>query len=274
VDDPNDLNILLMGKNGSNVDTIIFASLDSTTDTVTMISVPRDLYVDGRKINSVYASYGVNEQVAWVEDVVGYRIDHYVLVDMYVFRDIIDLMGGIDITLTEDLIDPTYKTCDDGVCSTLYYPAGDYHLNGTQALRVARSRHTTSDYSRAARQQIILEGVKAKVKTLGITDLAQLAAIVSTVVNSTETDISFDDALAYYLKYQGYDLNGGYVLSTANVLAALPVPVSYVTSHPVKTCVDESQPETCTESYVIDALAPINNDWGLIRAYVQSIMED
>lgn len=274
VDDPTHFNILVMGKHGSNVDTMIFVNINSDKREITMISVPRDLYFNGRKINGVYAQYGVEEQVSWVEEVVGQRIDNYILIDMYVFRDIIDLMGGVDVTLKEDLIDPTYKTCDDGVCSTLYYEAGEHHLDGTEALRVARSRHTTSDYSRAERQQLIIEGLKKEAMSLGIGDADTLMSILSTVIDSTETDISVDSALRYYFRYQNYELNDGYVISTANVLDAVPVPVSYVTSHPIQTCLDESKPQTCTDSYAIDTLMPTNGDWGLIRGYVEQILAE
>lgn len=266
-------NILVMGKHGSNVDTMIFTNVDSETREITMISIPRDLYFNGRKINGVYAQYGVEEQVSWVEEVVGQRIDNYILIDMYVFRDIIDLMGGVDVTLTEDLIDPTYKTCEGKVCSTLFYEAGTHHLDGTEALRIARSRHTTSDYSRAERQQLILEGIKEKAMSLGIGDSDTLMAILSTVIDSTETDISVDAALRYYFRYQNFTLNNGYVISTGNVLDAVPVPVGYVTSHPIKTCLDESKPETCTEGFAIDTLMPEGGDWGLIRGYVQQILD-
>lgn len=262
-----------MGKHGSNVDTLIFTNINSDAREITMISLPRDLYFNGRKINSVYATYGLEEQVRWVEDVVGYKIHNYILIDMYVFRDVIDLMGGVDVTLEEDLIDPTYKTCDDSGCSTLYYEAGTHHLNGTEALRIARSRHTTSDYSRAERQQLILEGIKKKAMSLGIGDADTLLSLIDTVLESTETDIQVDDAIRYYFRYQNFTLNKGYVISTANVLDAVPVPVSYVTSHPIKTCLDESKPETCTETYAIDTLMPENGNWQLIRDYVYSVLQ-
>ena len=79
---------------------------------------------------------------------------------------------------------------------------------------------------------------------------------------------------AYYFRYQNFTLNGGYVISSANVLSAVPVPVSYVTSHPIKSCLDESKPETCTDGYAIDTLSPIGGDWGLIRGYVEQILAD
>lgn len=273
VDDQDNLNVLLMGKNGSNVDTLIFAHVDFTDGKVVLISIPRDLYYKERKINSIYAEKGILAQVAAVEDVVGYKIRHYALVDMYVFRDIVDDLGGVDVTLKEDLIDPTYKVCDGDVCSTLYYTAGFHHLSGMEALRVARSRHTTSDYSRAERQQLILQGIQSKLRTLGLGDTGTLFDVFTTALGALETDVSLSQAMQYYLKYQGYEIDGGNVISSANVLQAVPVPVNYVTSHPIQVCDDGNEPETCKNGYAIDTLQPQNQNWNLIRWWVEEVVE-
>ena len=262
-----------MGKNGSNVDTMIFVHVDLTTQKITLLSLPRDLYYDGRKINATYAEKGIAAQVAAVENVLGYKVHHYALIDMYAFKDVIDLLGGVDVTLTEDLIDPTYKVCDGEVCSTLYYPAGTYHLNGTEALRVARSRHTTSDYSRAERQQLILTGLKNKAQSLGFGDAATFLSVVNTVLASLETDFDAGDVLQDYFRYQNFELDSGYVLSTGNVLGNLPVPVSYVTSHPITTCTNEADPSTCTTTYALDALQPKDGNWDAIKWYVREIFQ-
>ncbi len=272
-DPGDDLTVLLMGKNGSNVDTIMFAYVDVDSRKVTLVSVPRDLYVNGRKINSVYADYGVYEQVRWVEEVIGYKIDKFVLIDMLVFRDVVDAMGGVDIVLEEPLIDPTYKVCEDGVCSTLYYEEGEHHLDGTAALRVARSRYTSSDYARAARQQLILEGIQNKAQSLGLGDASTVMSLISTMIDSTDTDISLDEAIRYYFAYQSFWINRGYVLSSGNVLASVKVPVNYTTSLTVEECIDENNPSTCEETYAIYTLSPRDGDWDVIRWYVASLLE-
>ena len=274
VDDPDQLNILLMGKHGSNVDTLIFAHIDSETERVVLISIPRDLYYQEKKINSIYGERGIAAQVDAVEDVVGYKIHHYALVDMYIFRDIVDELGGIDVTLEEDLIDPTYKVCDGDVCSTLYYAAGTHHVTGTEALRIARSRHTTSDYSRAERQQLILKGIQAKVRELGALDAGTLLNLVGVILGALETDISFSEAAQYYFDHKDYAIEGGNVISTGNVLTAVPVPVDYVTSHPITICEDETRPESCHPGYAIDTLQPRDQDWDLIRWWVSGVLGD
>lgn len=270
---PSEFNVLIAGKHGSNVDTIMFANVDIDNHKISLLSIPRDLYYKGKKINSVYAEKGMTEFKNQLQEILGYKIHKYILVDMYAFRDIVDLIGGIDVTLEEDLIDPSYKACDNGVCSTLYYEAGTYHFNGTQALRVARSRHYSSDYSRAERQQLILEALKNEARELKLGDAGAIIGIIKTVLASTETDIDADEALLYYFRYQNFDLSRGNVLSTANVLEAIPVPVDYVTSRRITKCEDETKPETCKETYAIDTLSPREGNWDYIKWYVQSLLK-
>ncbi|MFA5854836.1 MAG: LCP family protein [Candidatus Gracilibacteria bacterium] len=277
-----DETILLMGRQGMNVDTIMLARVIPESGRVLLISIPRDLYVEGKKINSFYGEHDLQKQLSVVTDVTGVKIDHYVLVDLEAFRDIIDLLGGIDVTLTADLVDPTYKVCngeDEDDCSTLNYPAGTYHLNGTEALRVARSRHTTSDYDRAERQQIIISGVRDRLNDLSTVDIGKVFEIANTALSAVTTDLGFTDIMNRFFAYKGFGVEGKGVLSSGNVLAAVPVEVPYVTSRVEKGCEDESKPETCTEKYFIDTLQPRDTngdgagDFGTVRWYVQKALE-
>jgi len=264
------VNILICGKHGSNVDTIIFANVNPENKKVTLISLPRDLYYQERKINSVYYYYGMDEFIREVEDITGQQIDKYMLIDMYVFADIIDAMGGIDITLTEDLIDPSYTTYDNGIWSTLYYPAGDYHLNGTQTLRVARSRHYSSDYDRAERQQMILESIKDKGLSMGLSDTTALFEIVELVMDNTETDIGINEALMYYVQYKDYDISRGNVLSTGNILENQHVYVDYDTSAEEEVC-DEVSGECEVQNFVY-TLIPAGGNWDYIKWYFTQLL--
>lgn len=275
VDDPDVMNVLLMGKNGGNVDTMILVNINEQTRKITMISIPRDLYYKGAKINSVYARYGLLQQVRSLEDILGQKIHHYALIDMLVFRDVIDLLGGVTVTLERDLIDPSYRTCEGTVCTTLYYPAGTYHLDGTAALRVARSRKTTSDYDRAARQQLILGGLKEKAQSLGFGDADTLLALMQEVLDALETDIALDQALRYYFRYQNFELSSGHVISTGNILMSELMPVSTVTSAVIsETCSDPTIPETCVKQYGAYISSPRNGNWDLIPWYVGELLNE
>ncbi len=255
---------------------MIFAHIDNVNKEIYLVSIPRDLYVDGRKINSIYASYGMDELARQISKLVGYKIDKYALIDMYAFVDVIDLVGGIDVTLTSAVIDPSYKVFEDGKWGTLAYEAGDYHFNGTQALRIARSRHYSSDFDRAARQQVILGALKAKAQNLGFGDAATLASIIETVLGKLDTNIGVQEALSYYFRYQGFEIHSGYVLSGANVLVSsnYQVPDNATEEDKAKCLIANVKPEDValcskfTNSYI---LLPRNNNWDTIKWYFREV---
>lgn len=183
-----------------------------------MVSIPRDLYYNGRKINSVYALYGMEELKRALSFVTGYQIDKFILIDMYAFIEVIDLIGGIDVNLDQPVIDPTYKTFDGGKWGTLYYRAGDHHLSGKQALRLARTRHTSSDFARAERQQMIIQALQEKARNFGFGDADSLTRIAQQVLSKVETDVSLAEGISYYFRYQNFTVSRGHVLSSGNVL--------------------------------------------------------
>lgn len=220
--DDNSFNILIAGKHGSLIDTMIFAHVNEITREVSMISIPRDLFYDGRKINAYAFFYGMPEFKKVLSEISGYKLDKFILIDMYAFIDVINLIGGIDITLTKAVIDPTYRTVDNGVEGTLHYEPGNYHLSGVQALRLARTRHTSSDFARAERQQMILKSIQDKAKNLGFGDAKTIYEIVKAVLKQTETDISFDEAIAYFFRYQSYNIVSNDVISSGNILYSPP----------------------------------------------------
>ncbi|MFC1751497.1 LCP family protein [Pseudomonadota bacterium] len=197
---------------------MIFANINPAEGRVTLVSIPRDLQYNNRKINSIYALYGMEELKRALSFVTGYQVDKYVLIDMYAFIEVVDLIGGIDVHLDEPVIDPTYKTFDGGKWGTMYYRAGDHHLSGKQALRLARSRHTSSDFARAKRQHVLLESIRDQFEALGLKDAGKLKEMAGTVLDKTETDIGVAEAISYYFRYHNYEVSGGHVLSSGNVL--------------------------------------------------------
>ncbi len=247
------INFLITGKHGALTDTIILANVNEHAEKVTLISFPRDLYVEDQKINSTYYYKGMNSLIDQVESLSGLPIENYALIDMYAFIDVVDYLGGIDVTLEQDLIDPSYKTLDNGRWGTLFYPAGTHHLSGKQALRIARSRHFSSDFARAKRQHKILSAIKDKVQNISIFGVNKLFQISYTTLNKTETDLATRDALKYFLKYKDYEINSEYVLSTGNVLT------SGYTGGP-----------DCEEECGAYILKPKDDDWQLIRSFVHN----
>lgn len=274
-----ELNILVAGKNGSLVDTMIYANINPVTREITLVSIPRDLYYNNRKINSYYALYGMNEMKRILSNVTGYKIDKFVLIDMYAFVEVVDILGGIDVHLESPVIDPTYKTFDGGKWSTLYYRAGDHHLSGKQALRLARTRHTSSDFARAERQQMILKALQQKAQKGGFGNAENLSRLVGVVLTKVETDISAPEVLNYYFKYQSFKVRGGNVLSSGNVLES-----KMTGEKKQKEClekIDETAEETIKEDerkkcQQIDKgeyiLEPKNGSWNTVKWYFNQIM--
>jgi LCP family protein required for cell wall assembly len=263
-----------MGKHGSLTDTMIFAHLDETKKTVDLISVPRDLYYKGRKINSYSYLYGMKEFTRALSDITGYQIDKYILIDMYAFIDVIDLIGGIDIHLDNAVIDPTYKTLDNGVWGTLHYEPGDYHLNGREALRLARSRHTSSDFERARRQHKILEAIQSKAKNLGFGDAATIYDIVKTVLGKTETDIGLTEAVQYYFKYQSFKINSSHVMTSGNILYVPPYTTKEQCAAKIADAETKGEPKPdCENDLDAYTLLPRDDNWNVIKWYFHEIFD-
>lgn len=269
-----------MGKHGSLVDTMIYAYVEPSEHTVTMLSIPRDLQVNNRKINAIWSIYGIEELKRQLAIITGYEVDKYVLIDMYAFIDVVDLIGGIDLTLTESVIDPSYRTYDNGVWSTLYYPPGEYHLNGRQSLRLARSRHFSSDFKRAERQQLILESLKNKALTLNAGDADKLLEMINIAIEQTTTDITPQEALTYLLRFKNYTVKRGSVLSTANVLASKMTKADEFDAAQgnCDTLPDGEEKTNCIAkldefdkgAYI---LLPLDDNWQIIKWFVNDIFE-
>lgn len=229
-----------------------------------MVSIPRDLYYNGRKINSYYAIYGTDGFIKVLENITGLKIHKYIIIDMFAFIEAIDAIGGVDVCLNNDLIDPTYRVKDDGKWSTLYYKKGCYHFTGVQALRIARSRHYSSDFARAKRQHKILVSIKEKFQDIGPSDMNiiyDLIYILMKYVDTNTTPVEFGIA---FMKYKDYGISAQYVLDTSNVLYS-----TYSNIHLIqRTGGDTSEIEN-KGAYI---LLPKNNNWNVIKWYINNLV--
>lgn len=216
VDQYGHTNFLLLGAGGKNhdggdlTDSIIIASLDNENKLVTILSIPRDLYVKdsvlgNSRINGIYlnakkhygsSSEGLNHLKEKVEGIAGVPIHYWIKVDFKGFQELVDSLGGIDVYVKKSIYDPEYPK--DG---TIYYEtfklaAGQQHLDGKTALKYARSRKTTSDFDRAERQQDILYAIKEKaLSTETILDQEKIADVLSALKSNIETNITVKEIL-------------------------------------------------------------------------------
>jgi LCP family protein required for cell wall assembly len=187
-------------------DTIILARIDPIEKKVTLISIPRDTYVDMgdygmQKINAAYSYGGAAYTVQVVEELAGVDISHYAEVDMDGFAAIVDAVGGVDVDLPVAVYDPDYTGLD--------LPAGEQHLDGTTAALLARCRHGydnygSGDYYRAANQRMLIGEV---VKEILASDAATMSSTISTAANYITTDLSVSDIIGLATQFSGFSVD-------------------------------------------------------------------
>ncbi len=210
-------NIVLLGIHENRADAIILIHLDPNR-TISMIGIPRDIWWNERKLGHYNEVYGNGRLVEEIEALIDIEIDGYVAIDMYAFVDVVDILGGITIELTEPLVDPTYVVREAGRWGTLYYEAGEHHLGGIAALRLARSRHSSNDFERALRQQQILGALRSRLNELDAGDLNEVYRIVNTVFGYLETSFSSWELAQFYLAYREADIVNRTGITFDNVL--------------------------------------------------------
>ena len=149
-------NVLLIGLDDHNfTDALMLARFQADGTAVSVVSLPRDVLVDGQKINSLYAR-APGKLTAAVEKTTGTKVDHYAAVKMSAIGHISELFGGIAVCLKAPSNDPITKAA---------FPAGRQVLQGDQALAFLRQRHglENGDLDRAKRQQAVLVDLASKI---------------------------------------------------------------------------------------------------------------
>lgn len=232
LNDPQILNIMLFGedsrKNGEDhgrSDTMIMLSIDNRHKKLKMTSFLRDLYVNipgyGQdKLNAAYTHGGPQLSIQTIESNFGINIDRYAVVDFNAFKDIIDILGGVDIELTEEEVAyinwQSYLNNQTEERHEIEEVAGVTHLNGRQALWYARNRGyqeeehpevviAGNDFERTSRQRKLLETLLGEFKSA---DLGQIVQIVGKVGPMITTNLKKDEIttlVANSLTYLSYD---------------------------------------------------------------------
>jgi len=192
---------------------MIVLSLDPMNRTAAMLSLPRDIYINRPgvlvdKINAAYALGGPDLARKVVEDLLGIRINSYALVDFDAFTKIVNTVGGVVVDVKRPLRDEYYPTADYGV-ERIDIAAGPQVMDGDVALRYARSRHDSNDYSRAARQQQVIGALRIKLTENDM--LRGLPGILDHVGSAVQTN--FDPANVIPLARFGSGIPGDSIRS-------------------------------------------------------------
>ncbi len=213
-------NVLLMGSDGEitgdgfiRTDTMIIVSINRDTGSVAMLSLPRDLfvYIPAWGMQRINLAYMRGQSGGWNDGTFellrqmilynfGINVHYYALIDLSGFRQVIDVLGGIDVAVDcaiEDLplIGAEVPAAARRVNDDGYYvlDVGYYTLSGGEALWYARSRHNSTDFDRGRRQQQILRAIWRKARDTG--QLARLPELWNLAAEIVETNLTLEDVL-------------------------------------------------------------------------------
>ncbi len=204
------VNILVLGIGGGNhqspdlTDTIIFTSLNTKADTITTLSIPRDVWIPelSAKINSAYHTGGLALAKSTVSEFLGQSIHYGLVLDFSTFVKAVDLLGGIDVEVENSFIDSQYPIagkendlCDGDLTYACRYEEirftkGLTHMDGATALKFVRSRHSTdpvegTDFARSKRQTQVITAFQNKL----LSSPKSFTALYSLATSSLVTDI-------------------------------------------------------------------------------------
>jgi LCP family protein required for cell wall assembly len=226
-------NVLILGIGGGDhqggdlTDTMIMLSLDSNKRSAALISIPRDIWSDTLrdKVNTAY-HYGEEKEEGSgmllakivAEDVVGMPIHYSLLIDFSGFKDIVDLLGGIDVNVSRAFTDNEYpipgkehETCPDDptnrcLYETIHFDSGIQHMNGERALTYVRSRHAEGeeggDFARNRRQQEVLIALKdTVVNPFRWVTLDRLTALPTVIDRAIDTDMNIGELATVLTRY-------------------------------------------------------------------------
>jgi len=267
------VNLLVMGYGGTGhdgaylTDSMVVMSLMPQSHHTTLVSVPRDLWVQipagsgqYHKINYAYvygsnngadAAGGGNVAAQKISVVTGLDVKYWLTINFVGFRDFINAIGGIDVYVP-DAFTAKYPANDDPNINPnwlhVHFSKGMQHMDGETAIRYARARYVLdnpaegSDFARSARQQIMIKAALTKVKQ--VSTWPSLFNALTALEHAIYTNLSLADLMQFALKM---DLNNAHHvgLSNQNVL------------------VDA----TASDGEYI--LRPANNDWQAIINYVK-----
>ncbi len=224
-------------------DTILVASIGKVDKDVVLISLPRDLWVKSpagysSKINEVYAyskeGEGASNLRAVIQDVLGIPIHYHIMVSFDLFKEVVDILGGIEVTVDNSFTDYEYpienmennncgrseeeiqKMLEEGKALTYIFPCryekieftqGAQTMNGETALKFVRSRHgnngENTDFARSRRQQKVIMAIKDKSLSLQtLVNPTKLKNLYDAYANNTDTDIDFGAVNSFYLLSQ------------------------------------------------------------------------
>ena len=229
-------NILLLGSDNDQkynfpdilTQVMMVVHIDTVRNTVTMVSIPRDSWVNVPEIGGMHkidqAFYlgalqhnnfndGVRVARETVEQDYGITIDRYAWVGLTGFANVINTLGGVDVDVTHPIMDDNYpddtgKNANDPYAlKRLNLAPGPQHLDGQQALEYVRSRHAdlVGDIGRTVRQQQVLEALKQKLNVMSV--LNNLHSLIADLTGNVYTDLTEQEMIGFAIYGHGLSNN-------------------------------------------------------------------
>ncbi len=219
-------NLLVMGYGGGNhdgaylTDSLMIYSVPLSGGPASRLSIPRDLWIESpygsgyyRKINAAYAYAFAQTRnhrkaaAAAAEDIshaLGIPIQGWMTVDFNGFRDLVDALGGVDVNVPRSFT-AKYPANDNPRINykwiTIRFKKGVQHMDGEEAIRYARARYTndpreSSDFARAARQQLVVSAIKRKL--LSPSGIIRGFKLADAVQDDIKTNLSVRDLASIF----------------------------------------------------------------------------
>ncbi len=213
----NNVSLLIMGidenkerqkeYNGSfHTDALLLATFNKDDKTVKLISIPRDTYtyvpIEKKKDKITHAygrgfvkngkDGGPQASVEAVEKLLHVPVDYFVKFNFNSFIKIVDDLGGIEIDVPIEFSEQNSKDEPDAI----HLKKGIQTLTGEQALALARTRHIDSDAMRGLRQQLVIEAILKKLKSVG--SVTKIGKMIDTVDGDFKTNLALADMLSFY----------------------------------------------------------------------------
>lgn len=241
---------LLVGtdKGDGNTDTIMVASYDTMNQDVSIMSIPRDTMInaswDIKKINSVYSRYsdGIGALKKQVKTLIGFTPDFYVKVDLEMFVELVDLVGGVEFYVPQDMnYDDPWQDLH------IHLEEGLQVLDGEKAMELVRfRRYAEGDIKRVEVQQ---DFMKALIKEcLSLEHWGKIKAYIDLAMDNVQTDLEFGSVV--WFAAQALGLGSAPMLSMDDVYTCT-LPANYYASAWSRTTKNEQSYVTIYPSQVV-----------------------
>ena len=241
-------------------DSLIVVSINRTTNTVSMLSLPRDLYVfiptlGMQRLNDAFywgdtvhyqpgGGFGLLQQTVLYN--FGIPLHYYARISFNSFKTLVDAINGVDVAVDCPVTDLRYQgpvdqhTPEPSEYTPFTLNTGYYHMNGSLALWYARMRTNSSDFDRSRRQQQVLRAIWKTARSQGLMDLTKLPELWNQFSGLFETDMTLPelvslaplalnlqpgDIRSFYM-FKGYELQ--HWTTPKNEDVQLPVPKNFL----------------------------------------------